>query len=151
MGWLLFCHGVVVVCCVVATLHRSYGCHITNSPGVRRGWRTEAGTYLNENDSDDMSSPSGRCGTSATSSPLSTWLQSFVTLVLSSVCVVRAVVSRSWLVVVVAVGESGEGVGSVGGNGGGWKGTIVGCLLIVDNNKSTKRVSVFADARFGCN
>ena len=50
----------------------------------------------------------------------------------------------------VAVGESGEAAGPVGGDGGGWKGTIGGCLLIVDNNKSTKRASVFADARFGC-
>ena len=63
---------------------------------------------------------------------------------------VRAVGGLSWLVAVVAVGESGEAAGSVGGDGGGWKGTIVACLLIVDNNKSTKRASVFADARFGC-
>ena len=40
---------------------------------------------------------------------------------------------------VVAVGESGEVAGSVGGDGGGgWKGRIVSCLLIVDNNKSRK-------------
>ena len=66
-------------------------------------------------------------------------------------CAVRAVGGRSRLVVVVAVGESGEVAGSVGGDGGGgWEGPIVGCLLIVDNNKSTKRASVFADARFGC-
>ena len=65
-------------------------------------------------------------------------------------CVVRAVGGRSWLVAVVAVGKSGEVAGSVRSDGGGWKGTIVGCLLIVDNNKSTKRVSVFADACFGC-
>ena len=51
---------------------------------------------------------------------------------------------------VVAVGESGEAAGPVGGDGGGWKGMIGGCLLIVDNNKSTKRVSVFANACFGC-
>ena len=50
----------------------------------------------------------------------------------------------------MAVGKSGEVAGSVRSDGGGWKGMIVGCLLIVDNNKSTKRASVFADARFGC-
>ena len=34
---------------------------------------------------------------------------------------------QSWLLVVVAVGESGEVAGSGGGDGGGgWKGTIVG-------------------------
>ena len=55
------------------------------------------------------------------------------------------------LVVVVAVGESGEVAGPVGvDGGGGWNGKVVGCLLIVDDNKSTKRASVFADARFGC-
>ena len=41
----------------------------------------------------------------------------------------------------VAVGESGEAAGPVGvdgggGGGGGWNGTIVDCLLIVDDNKS---------------
>ena len=50
----------------------------------------------------------------------------------------------------MAVGVSGEGAGLVGGDGGGWNGMSVSCLLIVDNNKSTKRASVFADARFGC-
>ena len=46
------------------------------------------------------------------------------------------------LVVVVAVGESGEAAGTVGINGGGsWNGTSVICLLIVDdNNKSSIRV-----------
>ena len=39
------------------------------------------------------------------------------------------------LVVVVAVGESGEVAGPVGVDGGGWNGTVVGCLLFVDNNK----------------
>ena len=40
------------------------------------------------------------------------------------------------LVVVVAVGKRGEAAGLVGiDGGGGWNGTIVGCLLIVDNNK----------------
>ena len=69
----------------------------------------------------------------------------------SSVCAVRAVGGRSRLVAVVAVGESGEVAGSVGGDGGGgWKGRIVGCLLIVDNNKSTKRASANTEARFGC-
>ena len=53
-------HCFVVVCRVVAPLHRSYGCHVALLatwplyPGVRRGWRTEAGTYLNENDGDDV-------------------------------------------------------------------------------------------------
>ena len=44
-----------------------------------------------------------------------------------------------WLVVVVvAVGESGEAAGPVGvDGGGGWNGTVVGCLLIVDDNKSS--------------
>ena len=56
---------------------------------------------------------------------------------LPSVC---AVGSRSWLVAVVAVGESGEAAGPVGVDGGGWNGTIVVCLLIVDNNKSSFRV-----------
>ena len=66
-------------------------------------------------------------------------------------CAVRAVGGQSQLVVVVAIGESGEAAGSVGGDGGGgWEGTIVSCLLIVDNNKSTKRVSANTDARFGC-
>ena len=52
---------------------------------------------------------------------------------------------------VVAVGESGQAVGSVGSDGGGgWKGRIVGCLLIVDNNKSTKGASANTDACFGC-
>ena len=39
----------------------------------------------------------------------------------------------------VAVGESSEAAGPVGVNGGGgWNGTSVGCLLIVDdNNKSS--------------
>ena len=37
-----------------------------------------------------------------------------------------------------------------GDGGGGWKGTIVGCLLIVDNNKSTKQTSANTDTRFGC-
>ena len=38
------------------------------------------------------------------------------------------------LVVVVAVGESGEAVGPVGvDGGGGWNGTVVSCLLIVDD------------------
>ena len=46
------------------------------------------------------------------------------------------------LVVVVAVGESGEAAGPVGvDGGGGWNGTSVSCLLIVDNdNKSSVRV-----------
>ena len=34
--------------------------------------------------------------------------------------------------------QEGEGAGPVGGDGGGWNGTSVSCLLIVDNNKSTK-------------
>ena len=42
------------------------------------------------------------------------------------------------LVAVVAVGESSEAAGSVGvdDGGGGWNGTIVVCLLDVDDNKS---------------
>ena len=46
------------------------------------------------------------------------------------------------LVAVVAVGESSEVAGSVGvdDGGGGWNGTIVVCLLVVDNNKSSVRV-----------
>ena len=121
----------IVVCRVVTASYHSYGCHVAN----RATWPLY---------------PSGRRGTSATSSPLSTRMRSFVTLVWSSVCAVRAVGGRLWLVAVVAVGVSGEGAGPVGGDGGGWNGTSVTCLLIVDNNKSTKRVSVFADARFGC-
>ena len=41
------------------------------------------------------------------------------------------------LVVVVAVGGSGEAAGSVGvdDGGGGGNGTIVDCLLVVDDNK----------------
>ena len=50
----------------------------------------------------------------------------------------------------VAVDKSSEAAGLVSGDGGGWKETIVSCLLIVDNNKSTKQASVFADTRFGC-
>ena len=89
----------VVVCHVVTALDHLYGCHVAVLamwplyPGVRRGWRMEVGTYLNEHDSDDMSSPSGRHGTSATLSPLSTWLCSFVTLVSLSMCAMRAVCS----------------------------------------------------------
>ena len=42
------------------------------------------------------------------------------------------------LVVVVAVGKSGEAAGPVGiDGGGGWNGTVVSCLLIVDDNKSS--------------
>ena len=42
------------------------------------------------------------------------------------------------LVVVVAVGESGEAAGPVGvDGGGGWNGTVVSCLLFVDDNKSS--------------
>ena len=47
------------------------------------------------------------------------------------------------LVVMVAVGGSGEAAGSVGvddGGGGGGNGTIVVCLLVVDDNKSSVRV-----------
>ena len=45
------------------------------------------------------------------------------------------------LVVVVAVGESGEAAGPVGvDGGGGWNGMIVGCLFIVDDNKSSAGV-----------
>ena len=45
------------------------------------------------------------------------------------------------LVVVVAVGESSEVAGQVGiDGGGGWNGTIVGCLFIVDDNKLSVRV-----------
>ena len=45
------------------------------------------------------------------------------------------------LVVVVAVGESSEAAGPVGvDGGGGWNGTVVSCLLIVDNNKSSDGV-----------
>ena len=42
----------------------------------------------------------------------------------------------------VAVGESSEAAGPVGvdGGGGGWNGTIVDCLFIVDDNKSRARV-----------
>ena len=42
----------------------------------------------------------------------------------------------------VAVGESSEAAGPVGiDGGGGWNGTSVGCLLIVDdNNKLSVRV-----------
>ena len=58
---------------------------------------------------------------------------------------------QSQLLAVVAVGDSGEVAGLVGGDGGGgWKGMIVGCLLIVDNNKSTKQASGNTDTRFGC-
>ena len=42
-------------------------------------------------------------------------------------CAVRAVGGRLWLVAVVAVVESGEVAGPVGGNGGGWNGTSVSC------------------------
>ena len=41
----------------------------------------------------------------------------------------------------MAVGKSGEAAGLVGvDGGGGWNGRIVGCLLIVDDNKSSTRV-----------
>ena len=55
------------------------------------------------------------------------------------VCVCREGCGQ--LVVVVAVGESSEAAGLVGvDGGGGWNGTVVGCLLIVDDNKSSVRV-----------
>ena len=48
----------------------------------------------------------------------------------------RVVGSQSWLMAVVAVGESGEVAGPVHvDGGGGWNGTMVDCLLIADNNK----------------
>ena len=41
----------------------------------------------------------------------------------------------------MVVGESGLAVRPVGvDGGGGWNGRIVGCLLIVDDNKSSTRV-----------
>ena len=44
--------------------------------------------------------------------------------------------SEGQLVVVVAVGKSSEAAQPVGvDGGGGWNGTVVSCLLIVDNNK----------------
>ena len=53
----------------------------------------------------------------------------------SFVCAVRVVGGRSWLVAVVAVGKSSEVAGPVGvDSGGGWNGTIVVCLLSVDDN-----------------
>ena len=62
-------------------------------------------------------------------------------LVSSSVCAMRAVGGRLWLVAVVAVGESSDVVELVGiDGGGGWDGMIVGCLLMVDDNKLSVRV-----------
>ena len=40
----------------------------------------------------------------------------------------------------VAVGEMLKVAGMVGVNGGGWEGRFVGCLFIVDDNKSSVRV-----------
>ena len=54
------------------------------------------------------------------------------------VCAVGVVGGQSGLVAVVAVGESSEVAGLVGVNGGGgWKGTIANCLVIVADNKAS--------------
>ena len=47
---------------------------------------------------------------------------------------------QSRLLAVVAVGEMLGAAGTVGVDGGGWEGRIVGCLFIVDDNKSSVRV-----------
>ena len=41
------------------------------------------------------------------------------------------------LLAVVAIGEMLGAAGMVGVDGGGWEGRIVGCLFIVDDNKSS--------------
>ena len=57
--------------------------------------------------------------------------------VLLSVCAVGVVGGQSRLLAVVAVGEMLGAAGMVGVDGGGWEGRIVGCLFIVDDNKSS--------------
>ena len=124
MGWRLFRHGVVVVCRVVVALHRSYGCHVALLatwplyPGVRSGWGEAIGTYQNEHDVAQLPRrlryPYG-CAVSVT------WHWQAVGIV---VRVCREGCGR--LVVVVAVGESGEAAGLVGVDGGGWNGMVVG-------------------------
>ena len=133
-----WCHRGVSCCCRVAPFVWLPHHPVSNVAPVSRCEKgiEEGSGYLPEQ------TRQCRCGTSATLSLLSTWLPSFVTLVVSSVCAVRAVCSQRSiiLVAVVAVGESGESAGSVGVNGGGGggvlNGTIVVCLLVVDDNKS---------------
>ena len=116
----------IMVCCVVATLHHSYGCHIALLamwplyPCVRRGWRTKVGTYLNEH-------------------TVTMWhichIISAIHMavlvhdlgVVVCVCCEGCAQSIILVVVVVAVGESSEVAGPVGidDGGGGWNGTIV--------------------------
>ena len=71
----VWCRRGVLCCCRVAPFvwlpRRPVG-NVAPVSKCEKGWRREVGTYLNEHDGDDASSPSGRCGTSATSSPLST-------------------------------------------------------------------------------
>ena len=47
---------------------------------------------------------------------------------------------QSWQLAVVAVGKMLRAAGTVGVDGGGWEGRFVGCLFIVDDNKSSIRV-----------
>ena len=61
-----------------------------------------------------------------------------VVRVVVRVCRGRCVVGgQSRLLVVVAVGEMLGAAGTVGVDGGGWEGRIVGCLFVVDDNKSS--------------
>ena len=52
-------------------------------------------------------------------------------------CAVGVVGGQSPLLAVVAVGEMVWAAGTVGVDGGGWEGRFVGCLFIVDDNKSS--------------
>ena len=56
---------------------------------------------------------------------------------LLSVCAVGIVGGQSRLLAVVAVGEMLRVAGTVGVDGGGWEGRIVGYLFVVDDNKSS--------------
>ena len=66
-------------------------------------------------------------------STIHTWL--LLLSVLLSVCAVGIVGGQSQLLAVVAIGEMLGAAGTVGVDGGGWEGRIVGCLFIVDDNK----------------
>ena len=131
-----------MVCHVVVALHHLYGCHVALLvtwplyPGVRRGWREAIGTYLNEHNGDDVAQLPRRLRYPHGCAGSMTWHWQAVGVVVRVCCE-----GCGRLVVVVAVGKSSEVAGPVGiDGGGGWNGTVVSCLLIVDDNKLSIRV-----------